>query len=115
MKSVGAAMTFIEQILATSRRIHDDRTDYAVLAKATEELGELAQEVMIENGDHYKEPGKDGIVGEAIDTIICCVDLIYQQNKVITEATLQRILSKKLAKWAEKAELQRPGCVDDEV
>lgn len=96
-------MTFIEQIQATSRSIVDGRTKYAVLAKATEEQGELAQEVMIDAGHHYKPAGKDGIIGESIDMIICGVDMIFQVDPNFTEQEMQEILVRKLAKWKEKS------------
>lgn len=113
MKSVGVAMTFIEQIWATSKRIHDNRGRLNVLAKAGEEFGELSQEVLIAEGDHYKKPGKDKVVGESIDLMICCVDMIFNENSNITEKELQVLLAKKLAKWEEKAELMNPACVFD--
>lgn len=111
MKSVGAVMTFIETIIATSKRIRDGRGRLNVLAKAGEEFGELSQEVLIAQGDHYKKPGKDGVIGEAIDLMICCTDLIFGENPDITEDELKVILEKKLAKWLEKAQIQNPGCV----
>lgn len=103
--------TFIKQILETSKAIKDGRTRYAVLAKAGEELGELSQEVMISVGDHYKPAGKDGVIGEAIDLMICCSDMIYGVDPEITEEQLIQIAGLKLSKWKEKAELQQPGCV----
>jgi hypothetical protein len=98
--------TFIGQILETSKNIVDGRSRYAVLAKATEELGELAQEVMIAASDHYKEPGKDGIIGEAIDVMVCCTDIIFSVDDTITEPQMQELLAKKLVKWKEKSELR---------
>jgi len=92
-------MTLVEQIQETSRKIKDGRSKYAVLAKATEELGELSQEVMIDAGDHYKEPGKDGIIGEAIDMIICGIDMILQHDPNFTEGQMQTIAQRKLLKW----------------
>jgi hypothetical protein len=104
-----AEISFVDQTLQNSKRIKNGRTRYAVLAKAQEELGELAQEVMISQDDHYKPEGKDGIIGEAIDLMVCCIDIIYGVNPNITEAEMQVILKKKLAKWVEKSELQNPG------
>lgn len=97
--------TLIKSILEVSQSIKDNRTQYAVLAKAGEEYGELSQEVMIRNGDHYKLPGKDGIIGEAIDLIICCADLIYSENPNITEDEIVEIAKLKLAKWKSKTSL----------
>jgi hypothetical protein len=61
------------------------RTPYSILASATSELGELAEEVQIHQNHSYKKPGDDGIVGEAIDTICCLLDLIHKVNPYITE------------------------------
>lgn len=97
--------TLISEILDASKNIQDGRTRYAVLAKAGEEYGELSQEVMIRNGDHYKQPGKDGIIGEAIDLIICCTDLIYSENPNITEDEIVEIAKLKLAKWKSKSSI----------
>lgn len=97
--------TVINSILEVSKSVNDNRTQYAVLAKAGEEYGELSQEVMIRNGDHYKQPGKDGIIGEAIDLIICCTDLIYSENPNITEDEIVEIAKLKLAKWKSKSSI----------
>jgi hypothetical protein len=105
--------TLIERIFHTSRRIKNGRSQYAVLAKAGEEFGELSQEVMIANGDHYKAPGNDGIIGEAIDLIICCTDIIQSANPNITEEELTIIADRKLNKWELSAVNEKPGCIDN--
>jgi len=89
----------VKQILATSRAVSGPRSKYAVLSKAMEEMGELAQEVMIDEGDHYKPKGKDGVIGEAVDVIVCMVDMIYGMDNSITEDQIQEIVAKKLVKW----------------
>jgi hypothetical protein len=96
--------SMVEQILATSKSINDGRERLDVLAKAGEEMGELAQEVLISLGKHYKQPGPDGVVGEAIDVIVCMVDMIYGVYPDITEQILQEILEKKLTKWKTSQE-----------
>lgn len=78
------------------------RTLYSVLTSATSELGELADEVRIEAGHSYKEAGVDGIIGEAIDTIVCLLDLIHLENPDMTEQELDAIAFKKLNKWVTK-------------
>jgi len=95
-------LTVFQQIWATSKKIHDGRNKYKVLAKANEEIGELSEEIMIAEGDHYKEPGKDGVIGEAVDVIICMGDMIFQEDPNITEEQVLAIISKKLNKWVEK-------------
>jgi NTP pyrophosphatase (non-canonical NTP hydrolase) len=99
-----AAVNLYETVRAVGSRIKDDRDQYTVLASATEELGELAQEIRIANGHSYKEEGKDGIVGEAIDVIACALDLIYITNPNITCSELNDMLAKKCAKWLSNTE-----------
>jgi hypothetical protein len=88
-----------ETVRAVGSRIKDDRNQYKVLASATEELGELAQEIRVANGDSYKPEGKDGVVGEAVDLIACALDLIYITKPNITSAELNDMLRPKCAKW----------------
>ena len=99
-------MTLLQRILQTSKRIPVKRNEYVVLAHTMEEVGELAEEVTISCGTSYKESGPDGVIGEAIDGIICLVDMIYvhaQKNGIeITEEELIEIANKKLNKWEEK-------------
>lgn len=95
-------LPIMQLIWETSKRIRDHRNKYKVYAKAGEEMGELSQEIMIDEGDHYKEPGKDGVIGEAIDVIICMGDMIYQQDPEITEQEVLAIAERKLNKWIEK-------------
>jgi NTP pyrophosphatase (non-canonical NTP hydrolase) len=78
------------------------RTRYKVLAKITEEVGELAQEVAIAEGDSYKEEGKDGVIGEAIDVAICALDIIRVHDPSITEHEILGMVKLKLLKWQEK-------------
>lgn len=89
----------INSILSVSESIQNGRSIKDILAYAVEEMGELATEVNIETGYSSKEPGKDGIVGEAIDVIICLVDLIKVSNPTVTERELQIICNNKLLKW----------------
>lgn len=79
-----------------------ERTRYQVLACLVEETGELAQEVKIAERDSYKLEGIDGILGEAVDVIICAVDLIRGSYPTITEAEIIEVVNKKLNKWVNK-------------
>lgn len=75
------------------------RSTYQVLGKLMEEVGELAEEVMIADGFVDKPEGKDGVIGEAIDCITCCLDLIYLSYPNITKEEVMTILHVKLGKW----------------
>lgn len=80
------------------------RTKYSVLSSAMAELGEVAEEVAISEKHSYKEQGKDGIVGEAIDTILCLLDLIHVVDPTITEEKLGLIAYLKCDKWVTKVQ-----------
>ena len=105
----------LDQIWSTSRRIKDGREKYDVLAKGMEELGELSQEIMISLGRHYKPAGKDGVIGEAVDVIVCMADIIYQENPNITADEVHEILAAKLSKWEDKSREQQPNSISDPI
>jgi NTP pyrophosphatase (non-canonical NTP hydrolase) len=95
-------MTLIEQIFRTSDVIKNARTPLGVMNHTMSELGELAEEVLIHQGQSYKSPGEDGILGEAVDTIICILDLIRITYPDVSEQELQKIAELKLKKWVVK-------------
>lgn len=86
-------------VLDVSNRIKDGRTISDVFQYLIEEVGELATEINIVSGFSKKEPGKDGIVGEAVDAIICLIDIINVYQPGITEKEILTILDQKLQKW----------------
>lgn len=93
----------ISQILQMAASIKNDRTVSQIFTYTIEEIGELATELNIEDGYSNKDPGKDGIVGEAVDAIICLIDLIYTHRPTITEDELAQVCANKLTKWKEKS------------
>lgn len=93
------ASTYVTQKQARPRTVSD------VFASAASEFGELGEELAIQSGYSYKEPGADGVVGEAIDTILCLLDLIHVQTAgTVTEEQLVEIASKKIEKWISKVD-----------
>ena len=92
----------IKKILKTSRKISNGRTRASVLAYLMEEVGELATEVNIKEGHSGKKEGKDGIIGEAVDVVLCAIDIMYVENPDITTSEIEAIMEKKLAKWLGK-------------
>ena len=78
------------------------RTKYSVLASALSEFGELAEEINIDQRHSYKTQGKDGVIGEAIDTIACLLDLIHVHDPELTEHDIMTIAAEKCAKWVSK-------------
>lgn len=93
--------SIIKKVFAVSNVV-PQRSVYYILAKLMEEAGELAQEITVELGDSYKEKGKDGVIGEALDTLICCIDIIYKVYPGITEEEIIERLDDKLNKWKNK-------------
>jgi len=91
-----------EEILKTSKKIHNGRTVLEVLCSVQEEVGELAKEIRIKYGKSYKKPDVDGVFGESIDIIAAVVDIMYVDNPDITEAEVLEHLKKKLHKWETK-------------
>lgn len=79
-----------------------ERSMYSILASSMSEMGELGQEVSINQSESYKEKGSDGVIGEAIDVILCMYDIIYKENKNITEEELNSYAMKKIQKWVDK-------------
>ena len=62
----------------------------------------MTEEILIENGISYKEKGKDGILGESVDVILCALDIIFIAHPDITNEEILDVVSKKLKKWKEK-------------
>jgi hypothetical protein len=86
-----------------SDRIKDGRTNTGILTHLCGEVVELHDEV------HPKDnqPGPDGIFGEAIDVMACCLDLIRRERPNATMLELEHevfeYMKLKLDKWERKA------------
>lgn len=92
----------METLISRVFRVSDSvppRGRYKVLGHLVEEVGELSQEVVIKQGDSYKKEGVDGILGEAVDVILCALDLIRVDNPTITEEEITEVVVSKLLKW----------------
>lgn len=80
-----------------ARLIEIDRchkTEKQLLASFYEELGELARELKIEEkvfGNFHKAPGKDGVLGEAVDVFICVM--------INMDSDLGKLLAKEQPLW----------------
>ena len=93
----------IVEILRVGQMIQDDRTPTNVFLQLSEEVGELATELSIMEGYSKKQPGPDTISGEAVDVVICAIDLIYKVYG-LSEGEIEEIIKKKLHKWVNKSE-----------
>lgn len=85
------------------------RTKHQVLAALVEEVGELATEVNAQVGFSRKPMGVDGILGEAVDVVLCALDLVFVdwegQELERLERILNETITRKLAKWKTKQQL----------
>lgn len=98
-------MTLVQLILDACRIVdnfHSTRSLYSVNHALQSEVGELAEEIAIEMGDSYKEHGPDGLPGEGIDALISALDLLYVNNRNLSEERLVAIAKPKLEKWIAK-------------
>ena len=93
--------SIVDTTINISESINNGRTVSDVLTHLVTEVGELAQEVIISNGKSYKEPGVDGVTGEAIDVMLCALDIISLENPGCTEQDLFEHVVKKLNKWVK--------------
>lgn len=72
----------------------------SVMDKVVEEVGELATEISIVQGRSYKEPGSDGVKGEAVDLVIASLDLLHKAG--CDEHEFLELLRTKTGKWMNK-------------
>jgi hypothetical protein len=79
-----------------SNQVKNRRTITGVFGYLTDEVKELHDEV------YTYTPGEDGIAGEAIDIILCCLDLIFLSRPDMTDQQILDYAEKKCEKWAVK-------------
>jgi len=94
--------TLFSVVNETSKEVPKGRNETDVMLHLMEEVGELSLELAIHRGSSYKKAGEDGVIGEAIDTIINALDIIYVHNPDITEEELVAYAAKKCQKWRDK-------------
>lgn len=75
------------------------RTPIKVLLSALTELGETAEEALIEAGASYKTAGPDGFVGECLDTVATLLDAVHVAAPNMTEQEIVQFLQGKMIKW----------------
>lgn len=85
-------MSVVNEILRVASVIDSPRTTKTIFNHLTTEVLELYDEI-------YGEEGEDGIVGEAVDVILCAVDIIYKHQPNIIEADIMKVVDRKLNKW----------------
>lgn len=93
----------ISTILETSALVKDNRTMEQVFIKATEEVGEVAEQVGALSGT-YKDGTVKELTKEIADAIIALVDLAYIVNgkqTMLTDVALGLAIESKLDKWSQ--------------
>lgn len=87
---------FLERLTDTDM---EQRSIHELLGSATSELGELAEEIAIEEksfGQTYKE-SKEGSKAEAVDLAICAIAIHYARGGTFKDFI--STMKKKLKKW----------------
>jgi hypothetical protein len=79
-----------------AHNIKNGRTIENVHTYLCDEVTELGIEV------YTDEPGEDGIAGEAIDVILCALDLIFLAAPEMTDIEILEYANKKCQKWSWK-------------
>jgi hypothetical protein len=86
----------LKMVRAYSERIQNGRSLEDINNHLHDELRELNMEM------YGYESGEDGIAGEAIDVILCALDLIFKAAPDMTDADIVAYADKKCQKWARK-------------
>lgn len=89
--------SFLNLSLSYCRMVDNGRTIQSTLDHMCKEVVELQEEVIKYRDD--LPPGDDGVIGEAIDVMICACDIIYQKNPSISSDYLMTLIHAKLDKW----------------
>lgn len=91
----------LQLLLDSCKSVKSERDIGSILRSITSEVGELSEEVDIELGTSYKSPSDDGVIGEAVDVILGCIDIIAEQNPDLTAEDICNIANKKMQKWKD--------------
>lgn len=90
----------IEKIITACKSMKNNRDLSSIIAHLVSETKELEEEVTKSiNGE---TAGVDGVIGEAIDVILCAVDLIYMKNPSISKEYVSFLVGQKLEKWSNE-------------
>ena len=92
----------LDKIFQQLRSIEKERTIESSLIYAMSEMGELSEELLKISGHSIKPENSDGVIGEAIDVIVCLLDIIQLHSKNITGEEIETIIQNKITKWTNK-------------
>jgi hypothetical protein len=88
--------SLISMVREYCNTIQNGRTIEQVKSYLDDEVDELHREV------HSTIPGEDGIHGEAINVILCCLDLIFLSTPSMSDEDIIEYARKKCDKWSRK-------------
>lgn len=95
----------IERVLATCAVMRAKNNDGAswnemdIFQHLQGEVEELEEEIYALDPDSGVAAGEDGVVGEAVDVILCAIDLIHNVHPEFTTDDINEVVNRKLAKW----------------
>lgn len=87
----------LDKTLEVCQRIENSRDLSSIFNHAKGEMEELNNEIVDFNLG--RPEGSDGVVGEAVDVMLCMVDIIYKRNPDITKEQIFSVICNKLDKW----------------
>jgi hypothetical protein len=93
-------LAFVEKTCMVVGHTKDDQND--IMLSLMEEAGETATEIKIAKGLKSGPAGKDGVVGEAIDAILCALDVIYTELGSLDNMVVKETIYNKTMKWQNK-------------
>lgn len=89
-------MSAIGKVLKACKKIKNRNIEHVFLS-LTEEQGELATELAIHVGHSQKKPDVDGVKGEAVDVILCALDILFLAG--VSEKEIKTLMKTKTKKW----------------
>lgn len=92
----GEILSMLEGYLKRCQDVKNSRTLETIMFHLNGEVDELQTEVDARIAN--LPPNEDGIVGEAVDVILCALDLIASSSN-ISEEEVSQIFDKKYKKW----------------
>ena len=90
-------MDGIQTIVDQCHKIKNSRDMQSIAAHLRGEVLELDDEV--KKMLYCQEQGDDGVIGEAVDVLICAVDLALIWDSTLTAEKINQIIKNKLDKW----------------
>jgi hypothetical protein len=93
-------LAFVQETCEIIGHTKADQPD--IMLSLFEEAGETATEIKIAKGLKSGPAGKDGVIGEAIDTILCALDVIYTELGSLDNIQVKQTVYNKTMKWKNK-------------